>query len=71
MSSGERARLALARGVLAGAVLFVVDDVAGHLDEASRRRVADFLDRRPDLAVVEATSGLSVLHGAYEIGIGS
>ena len=71
VSSGERARLALARGVLAGAELLLVDDVAGHLDEASRRRVADFLDGRPGLAVVEATSGPSVLPVAHEIGVGS
>jgi ABC-type transport system involved in cytochrome bd biosynthesis fused ATPase/permease subunit len=55
LSGGEVVRLVLARALLAGAPLLVVDDVAGVLDEPSRRRVADVLASRPGLAVIEAT----------------
>ena len=54
-SGGEVVRLALARSLLAGPALLILDDVAGVLDEASRTRVAAVLAARRDLAVVEAT----------------
>ncbi len=55
LSTGERVRLALARDLLAGARLIVLDDVAGVLDDEARARVRDVLASSKDLAVLEAT----------------
>ncbi len=71
VSSGERARLALTRGLLAGCRLIVIDDVAGHLDEATRVRVAEYLTRRPDVAIIEASSGPTLLPGAELVVVGA
>jgi ABC-type transport system involved in cytochrome bd biosynthesis fused ATPase/permease subunit len=61
VSSGQRVRLAIARGIVNGAQLLVIDDVAGLLDVASLALVRDALARRPSLGVIEAASGTSVL----------
>jgi len=61
LSGGERVRLLLARALLAGPALLVVDDVAGVLDEESRENVRTALAGLHPLAVVEATSGASLL----------
>lgn len=53
-SDGERARLAIARSLLAGVVLMVIDDVAGLFDDATLELVAAELQRHHGLAVVEA-----------------
>ena len=55
LSSGERVRLVLARALLAGSSLVVLDDVAGVLDTDARDFVRRALVALPDLAVVEAT----------------
>lgn len=55
LSTGERVRLVLARDLLAGAGLVVLDDVAGVLDGDARARVRDVLVASKDLAVLEAT----------------
>ena len=55
ISTGEKVRLVLARGLLARPDLLVVDDVAGVLDNEGRGRVRRVLEERPTLGVVEAT----------------
>ncbi len=55
MSSGERVRLLIARAFLANAVVLVLDDIAGVLDEENRREVRRALEERSNLAVIEAT----------------
>lgn len=55
LSSGERVRLILARALLAGASLLVLDDVAGVLDAGVREQVRDALAREENLAIIEAT----------------
>ena len=54
-SSGERVRLVLARCLLAGPSLLVLDDIAGVLDPVSREQVRRALASRPELAIIEAT----------------
>jgi ABC-type transport system involved in cytochrome bd biosynthesis fused ATPase/permease subunit len=55
LSTGEKVRLVLARALLAQCDLLFIDDVAGVLDEESRRLVRAVLSARPSLGVVEAT----------------
>ena len=55
LSSGERVRIVLARCLLASPELLVLDDIAGVLDEPSRRDVAAALGEHPTLAIIEAT----------------
>ncbi len=55
LSAGERVRLALARATLAHPQVLVLDDVAGVLDDANRRRVTDLLGRLNQLGIIELT----------------
>ncbi len=55
ISTGERVRLVLARTLLAGAVVVLLDDIGGVLDASARRQVGHALDETPDLTIVEAT----------------
>ena len=55
LSTGERVRLVLARGLLAKPALLVIDDIAGVLDEVSRQRVAKVVATVDGLAVIETT----------------
>lgn len=55
MSSGERVRLVLARALLHGATLLVLDDIAGVLDEEARDDVRRVLEQLEGAGVVEAT----------------
>jgi ABC-type transport system involved in cytochrome bd biosynthesis fused ATPase/permease subunit len=55
LSSGERVRLVLARALLNGSTLLVLDDVAGVLDAAAREDIRRVLVAHRDLAVIEAT----------------
>jgi ABC-type transport system involved in cytochrome bd biosynthesis fused ATPase/permease subunit len=55
LSTGERVRIVLARCLLANPELLVLDDIAGVLDEPSRREVASALQEHPSLGVIEAT----------------
>jgi ABC-type lipoprotein export system ATPase subunit len=55
MSSGERVRLILARAILNGASLLMLDDVAGVLDAGARDDVRNALGQLGDLAIIEAT----------------
>jgi ATP-binding cassette, subfamily C, bacterial CydD len=64
MSSGERVRLVLARALLNGSTLLVLDDVAGVLDAASRDDVRRVLEELGDLAVIEATVDTPLLRDA-------
>jgi ABC-type transport system involved in cytochrome bd biosynthesis fused ATPase/permease subunit len=63
ISTGEKVRLVLARALLAHPDLLVVDDVAGVLDDDSRRLVRRVLDELPALGVVEATVDTPLLVG--------
>jgi len=53
LSTGERARVILARALLHGVALVVLDDIAGVLDDESRVKVRAALRARPRLAVIE------------------
>jgi ATP-binding cassette subfamily C protein CydD len=55
LSSGERVRLILARALLAGASLLVLDDVAGVLDQHARDLVRVALQSNRALTIIEAT----------------
>jgi ATP-binding cassette subfamily C protein len=55
ISSGEKVRLILARTLLATPALLVIDDVAGVLDDDSRRLVRDVLSNVRTFGVIEAT----------------
>jgi ABC-type lipoprotein export system ATPase subunit len=48
-------RIVLARCLLASPELLVLDDIAGVLDEPSRRDVTAALRAHPNLAIIEAT----------------
>lgn len=64
MSSGERVRLVLARALLNGSTLLLLDDVAGVLDAAARDDVRRVLTELSDLAVIEATVDTPLLTDA-------
>jgi ABC-type transport system involved in cytochrome bd biosynthesis fused ATPase/permease subunit len=61
ISTGERVRLVLARALLAGVALILLDDVGGVLDAEARRQVRSVLEGDGTLAVVEATVDRPVL----------
>ena len=60
-SDGERARLAIARALLANVALLIIDDVAGLFDEETLTTVANELARYGDLAVLEAAHNRRIL----------
>jgi len=64
LSSGERVRLVLARALLSGPSLVVLDDVAGVLDTDARASVRQALAALPELAVLEATVDTPLLDDA-------
>ena len=66
LSAGERVRVLLARAVLAGAPLLVLDDLAGVLDEESRGQVRDVLGDLVDVAIIEATVDTPLLQDVTE-----
>ena len=66
LSAGERVRLVLARSLLASPAVLLVDDVAGVLDDAARRRVRDVLGHLESVAVVEAAVDPSLLDETSE-----
>jgi ATP-binding cassette subfamily C protein CydCD len=58
VSGGERARIGVARALLADAAVLVLDEPTAHLDTATAREVADvLLAARPDRTVVWITHG--------------
>jgi ATP-binding cassette, subfamily C, bacterial CydCD len=61
LSAGELVRLVLARALLAGATLVVLDDIGGVLDEPTRDQVREVLERANSLTIVEATVDTPVL----------
>lgn len=61
LSAGERVRLVLARSLLAGPAVLLVDDVAGLLDSVARACVRDVLREIDDVAVIEASVDTSLL----------
>ena len=52
LSGGERTRLSLARGILSGRPVLLLDEPTAHLDEVSARRVLDRLGSGPQTAVM-------------------
>ncbi|MEI8148537.1 MAG: ATP-binding cassette domain-containing protein [Actinomycetes bacterium] len=60
-SDGERARLAMARALLADVALLIIDDVAGLFDEETLSTVTQELARHGDLAVLEAAHNRRIL----------
>ena len=60
-SDGERARLAMARALLANVALLIIDDVAGLFDEETLSAVGTELARHGDLAVLEAAHNRRIL----------
>ncbi len=69
LSTGERVRVVLARGLLADARLVVLDDVGGVLDERARAATRAVLARPGGPAVLEATSGVAVLEDATRLAL--
>ncbi len=69
LSTGERVRVVLARGLIAGARLVVLDDVGGVLDERARAATRAVLARPGGPAVLEATSGVAVLEDAARLAL--
>jgi ABC-type transport system involved in cytochrome bd biosynthesis fused ATPase/permease subunit len=65
-STGEKVRLALARGVLADPALLVIDDIAGVVDERTREVLREFLSGLIDVAIVEASASTPLLVAPYE-----
>ena len=58
VSGGERARIGVARALLADAPVLVLDEPTAHLDTATARELADvLLEARPDRTVVWVTHG--------------
>jgi ABC-type transport system involved in cytochrome bd biosynthesis fused ATPase/permease subunit len=60
-SDGERARLALARALLAGVSLLIIDDVAGLFDDETLALVASELAQHDQMAVLEAAHNRRIL----------
>lgn len=54
-STGERVRLVLARALLCGPALVVLDDIAGVLDVKARQHVRAILSNSSGLAIIEAS----------------
>ena len=52
-SSGERIRILIARALLYGPRLLILDDVAGLLDVPAREAVRGVLELLPEMAIVE------------------
>ena len=61
ISSGERVRIVLARALLAGSQLIVLDDIAGVLDQESRKSVQNVLNTFSNTAIIEATVDTPIL----------
>lgn len=72
VSGGERARIGVARALLADAPVLVLDEPTAHLDTATAREVADvLLADRPDRTVVwitHGTVGLDLVDGTVGLG---
>lgn len=62
ISTGERVRLILARALLAGPAVLVLDDVGGVLDSATRHCVLEALESYRNLAIVEAAVDAPLLN---------
>ena len=60
-SSGERVRVLIARALLHGPVLLILDDVAGLLDEEACEALRRQLNSRRDIAVIEISVDEAVL----------
>lgn len=61
LSSGELVRFLVARGIVAQASLYVLDDISGLLDYESRHIVEGYFASNPQLCVVEAAIDLPLI----------
>ena len=61
ISTGEKVRLVLARALLAQPALVLLDDIAGTLDQLTRRQVHDYLESWTNLSIIEATVDTPIL----------
>lgn len=66
-SDGERARLAIARALLADVRLLVIDDVAGLFDGPLLQQVATEISQHPELAIIEAAHRRRILAEADQV----
>lgn len=70
LSAGERARIALARGLATGAPVLLADEPTGNLDAASRQRIVERLDRaarQEGRAVLVATHDEALIERADRV----
>lgn len=67
VSDGERVRLLIARSLLCGAEALILDDIAGILDDDAREAVIRTIASRHDLAILECTSGDTLVPHAREL----
>lgn len=65
-SDGERARLAIARALIAKAPLLILDDIGGLFDDQTVSQVAKEFERHPAMAVVEAGHSRRLLTNAHQ-----
>ena len=67
LSGGQRQRLSLARALVRGGAVLVLDDCTSALDPATERRVLDGLERRPGQAVLHITQKVRAARTADRI----
>lgn len=58
LSGGQRQRIALARGLIRGKRIILIDEGTSSLDEASALRIEERLISNPDLTVIMITHQL-------------
>lgn len=61
LSTGETVRVVLARSLIRGPEVLILDDIAGVLDEPTRQRVRQRLEWESDTAIIEATVNTPLL----------
>lgn len=70
VSDGERVRLLIARALLQGVSVLVLDDLGGLLDAASVAAVRRTLDVHPELTIIEAAVDEGMLPPSHVVEVG-